>query len=298
MARVKVAFGDLQGGYALAKRLVGVSPNDADHQFALADAVAGLARRAGLLKALSYEREFKRTLDRALTLNPRHAEALNMRALFYINAPFIVGGSKRRGLEVVKILATVDPALACLAEVNLAIGEKDRGRAESLLKKAAASDPGSYSIQSRLAGLYLSAEPSKVDEAIKHATNAVAIDSGRIAAFNTLARAYASAGRWPQLDATLQQAEQNVPDNLVPYFSAARILATGGRELPRAERYLRKYLAIEPEAESPDQASARWRLGQVLEKLGRKTEAIAELEAAIRLRPDLDGAAKDLKRLK
>ncbi len=298
MTRVKVAFGDLQAGYDMARRLVAASPEQADNQFALAEAVGTLARRVGLLKALSYQGEFKRSLERALTLNPRHAEALNMKALFYINAPFIVGGSKRRGMEVIRILATVDPALACLAEVNRALGEKDRARAEVLLKTAAANDPRSYLIQSRLAAFYLSAEPRQIDEAVRCASCAVAIDPGRVSAYNSLARAYASAGRWPQLDSTLLQAEQNVPDNLMPYFSAARTLEAGGSQLERAERYFRKYLTIEPEADAPDLASARWRLGQVLEKLGRKPAAIAEIEAALRLRPDLDGAAKDLKRLK
>jgi hypothetical protein len=38
-------------------------------------------------------------------------------------------------------------------------------------------------------------------------------------------------------------------------------------------------------------------LGLVLEKKGRKPEAIAEVETALRLKPDLEEAKKDLKRL-
>jgi hypothetical protein len=43
---------------------------------------------------------------------------------------------------------------------------------------------------------------------------------------------------------------------------------------------------------------ARWRLAQVLEKLGRKPEAVAQLEIAVRADPDFDKAKDELKRLK
>lgn len=43
---------------------------------------------------------------------------------------------------------------------------------------------------------------------------------------------------------------------------------------------------------------AHWRLGLVLEKEGKKGDRIAEIDQAVRLRPDLDDAKKDLKRLR
>jgi hypothetical protein len=55
---------------------------------------------------------------------------------------------------------------------------------------------------------------------------------------------------------------------------------------------------MEPEAGEPPLAAAHWRLGQVLEKEGKKTDAIVEMEEAVRLQPDLKEAKEDLKRLK
>jgi hypothetical protein len=76
-----------------------------------------------------------------------------------------------------------------------------------------------------------------------------------------------------------------------------------GKDLPRAERYFRKYLTQEPEGGSPPLAACHWRLGQLLEKLGKKDEAIKEIQMGIDLKPGLDKqnlevAKKDLKRLK
>ena len=69
-------------------------------------------------------------------------------------------------------------------------------------------------------------------------------------------------------------------------------------DLPRAERYARKYLAQEPEPTSSSPAVAHWRLGLVLEKQGRKGDAIAERQSATRMDPKFEQAQKDLKRLK
>jgi hypothetical protein len=57
-------------------------------------------------------------------------------------------------------------------------------------------------------------------------------------------------------------------------------------------------LTQEPEAGAPSLSQAHWRLGQALEKQGRKTEAIPEIEAALRMEPTLEGAKQDLKALK
>jgi tetratricopeptide (TPR) repeat protein len=71
-----------------------------------------------------------------------------------------------------------------------------------------------------------------------------------------------------------------------------------GKDLARAERCFRYYLTRDPEGNAPSHAQAHWRLGLVLEEQGRGKEAIAALETALRLRPDLEDAKKDLARLR
>jgi tetratricopeptide (TPR) repeat protein len=108
----------------------------------------------------------------------------------------------------------------------------------------------------------------------------------------------AHAEHWQDVDAVLAQAETRVPDDLGPYFHAGQETLLAGKDPKRAEQYLRKYLTQEPEAYAPHLSRAHWRIGQALMKQGRKAEAIAELEAALRLEPGLDGARNDLKTLK
>ena len=68
--------------------------------------------------------------------------------------------------------------------------------------------------------------------------------------------------------------------------------------MTRAEAAFRKYLTQEPEPTAPPIWAGRWRLGLVLEKMSRTPEAVSELEAALKLKPDSEEVKKDLKRVK
>jgi Flp pilus assembly protein TadD len=110
-------------------------------------------------------------------------------------------------------------------------------------------------------------------------------------------RAFALQARWNELAQTLAAGEKQVPDDLRPFYEAAQALLETGKEFARAERYARKYLAQEPEGEEPDYADAHRLLGLIFEREGRRDEARAEIQTALRLRPDFKDAKEDLKRL-
>src|ERR1035441_362316 len=63
-----------------------------------------------------------------------------------------------------------------------------------------------------------------------------------------------------------------------------------GRDPVRAERYLRVYLAQEPEGSQPPTSEARWELGLALQAQGRAAEALAEFKESVRLNPESRGA--------
>jgi tetratricopeptide (TPR) repeat protein len=63
-------------------------------------------------------------------------------------------------------------------------------------------------------------------------------------------------------------------------------------------RAARKYLSQDPEPNSSSPAVAHWRLGLILDKEGKRPEAISELQTATKLDPKFEQAQKDLKRVK
>jgi hypothetical protein len=115
-------------------------------------------------------------------------------------------------------------------------------------------------------------------DAEAHAREAIKIDSDRVPAYSLLAMAFVRQDKWIDVDATLAEAEKQVPDNLTPYFRAGVMCLSLKIELPRAERYIRKYLSQEPEPSAPTHANAHWRLGVVLEQQGRDAIAASSIK--------------------
>jgi tetratricopeptide (TPR) repeat protein len=217
---------------------------------------------------------------------------------FFSIAPGLAGGNDKRAYALAESLVRIDPARGRLTQATILFRDKQEARGEEALRQALAADPNSYRVRMTLVRFFANDTRRKWGEAEEHAKAALAISPGRIAAYVALAGLYAHLERWEDLDRILAEAERALPDNLTPHYQAARTLLDDNREHARAERLLRKYLAREPEIGAPTIAHAHWRLGLVIEKQGRKPEALAEVQTALRLKPDLDDAKKDLKRLK
>ncbi|MCL4524802.1 MAG: tetratricopeptide repeat protein, partial [Acidobacteria bacterium] len=217
---------------------------------------------------------------------------------WHMEAPWIIGGRKSEARKMLAEIQRINPSRGYMAQNRMNQYEKKTDSPEPLFLKALEANPKSYSIRMTLVNFYFSDGQKKYDLAEKHAREALALDPERTGGYGGLAIVFARQKRWKELDAILAQAEKNVPDNLAPYYSAANVLLADGSDLPRAEKYFRKYLTIEPEPNGPTHADAHWRQALVLEKMGRKAEVVQELQKALQLNPNHEGAKKDLKRLK
>jgi tetratricopeptide (TPR) repeat protein len=257
------------------------------------------AQHAGKLKVLGLAKRFKREAEATLAIDPRHVEALDGLIEFYSGAPGIAGGDDKKAAALAESLVLIDPARGRLAQASLFFNDKKEDLGEKALRLAVAEAPGDYRARMTLVRLLATDKHKQWDEAETHLKAALAIAPGRIAAYAALAGLYAHLGRWDDLDKILAVGERAVPDNRSAYYQAGRTLLGDDKEPARAERFFRYYLAAEPEIGAPTLAHAHWRLGLVIEKQGRKPEALAEVQQALTLKPDLgDDAKKDLKRLK
>ncbi|HUI56390.1 MAG TPA: tetratricopeptide repeat protein [Bryobacteraceae bacterium] len=207
-----------------------------------------------------------------------------------------MGGDKSQGRAVAEQIMRIDPVEGYLAQLTVARYDKQDSRTEELLRKAVEAGPADYQARVRLAKFCLGTA-KQYAEGEAQARTALRIDPTRTGAHVALVAALIAQDKWGELDAALAEAEKDVPDDLSPYFRAGLSSLAKGTELARAERYFRKYLAQEPEPFAPKWAQAHWRLGQVLEKEGRKADAIAEWQEAVKLNPE-SPAKQDLKRVK
>lgn len=298
LARIKQASGDLDGALPMAEKLVELDAKNADYRYLLAGIYGQKAEQANVFSQMGLARRFKKEAEAAIQLDPKHIEARMGLLEFHMQAPGIVGGDKAKARQLADEIMKIDAARGYLALAVIARREKKAGELEGIYKKAVEANPRSYPALMSLANFYGSDAQKKYDLSEKFARDAQKSDPERIGAYSLLAGLAAFRERWQDLDAILALAEKNVPDNFTPYYNAGRVLLTNGKDLPRAERYFRKYVTLEPEPTAPQHAHAHWRLGNVYEKMGRKAEAVASLETALRLKPDLEDAKKDLKRLK
>jgi tetratricopeptide (TPR) repeat protein len=297
MATIKQAWGELDAAQKFAERAVAANPKEAQYHYRLADITGEMAQKAGVFRQMGLGRTFKKECDAALEINPNHVEALKNMMQFHLHAPGIIGGDKAKAHAIADRLMKIDAVEGYQARMEVARAEKQDSRVDELVREAMGMHAETYPAHVMLGNYLAGPKAKKYDEAERHAREAIRIHPDRAGAHSLLAMVLVRQDKWPDLDAALAQAEKDNPDNLYPCYRAGNALLDRKLDLPRAERYFRKYLAQEPEAHMPNLAAAHWRLGLVLEQEGRKPEAIAEWQSAVKLDPSSQ-AKLDLKRVK
>ena len=296
LSRVKMAWNDPDGALPPAEKAVAIDGKNVEYRWQLAQVVGEMASNANVFKQIGLARRFRREAEAALAIDPKHIPSMIGMMIYYHSAPGIVGGDKKKAQDMIGQIAAIDKAKGYIAEAELAEEANQPEKREAAFVNAAQADPSLYQPHAALMNIY--AVRQRWDLVEKEALAARHIDPDRVGPYQNLAAVYATQEKWSELEATIAEAEKRIPDCYGPSLRAASALLATGKDLQRAERYARKYLTQEPEPNNASFAFAHWRLGLILEKLGRKAEAISELETASRLDKKFEPAQKDLKRLR
>jgi tetratricopeptide (TPR) repeat protein len=301
LSRVRLVYRDADGALAPAEKAVALDARNAEYRWQLAQVVGELASNASVFKQMGLAKRFKREAEAVRAIDPKHTGAMVGLMEFYYRAPGLVGGDKKKAVAIPDQIMAIDKVDGYIAKIRL-MGRMEPpatpAEVEQVWVQAVQADPSRWEPHANLAGIYASGTPSRWELAEKEALTAKKIDPDRSSPYAVLAAAYIAGDRWADLDAILAESERVIPDNLSPYLRAAVSLTTAGKDLPRAERYARKFLTQPPEPTSPARVVGHWRLAQALEKQGRIPEAIAELQAGAKLDSKFEPVQQDLKRLK
>lgn len=298
LAMTRQQLDDRKGAAEAAERAVAADPNDAAARWALASIEGEKAQNSGPVGQLGHARRFKKEAEAAAKLDPKHVPSRRALIQFHMMAPGVVGGDKKKAEALAAEIAAIDPVEGWLARAMLASMKRDTNAVAQAYTKAYEADPQRWATRMALAQWLATPWRGPMARVEKLALEAQASEPQRVGSYTLLAAVYAYQQRWADMDAMLARAVANAPDSRAAHYQAARQMITDGREFARAEALLRDYLARPVEGGSPSHAAARWRLGLALEKQGRKADAIAEIEKAVKQDPDLDAAKKDLKRLR
>jgi len=298
-SRVRMAFNQLDEAARLGERARELNPANADYQHQLTEVYGSQAQQASLFRQIGLGRKVKKSMDATLALNPRHIQGMFVLMQYYYMAPSLIGGDKAKARAMPAEIAKVDPAEGAYAEARLAILDKQPVHVvRAAFARSVVANPRFYRGHMALADSYANVKPTDPARAAAHARAAAAIAPGRVEPYRRLAGLAAQQGRIAEMETWIAEAERVAPEDRSCRFAAAAALAAENREPGRAETYFRQFLASEPEPDSFPLWMARWRLAQLLEKTGRIADAVAELQAAARLKPDHEGIRSDLRRLK
>lgn len=257
LSQIRNAFGDRQSPLPLAEKAVAIDGRTGRFHRQLAEVLGVTAQHSNWMQQLLLARRFRKEIDLALALDPRDVQANRDLMEFYLLAPGIAGGDIHKAAAIADRIEHIDIAEGLLARARLAEFQKQPGLAESHLRHAVEGAPSNYNVRIALARLYTGSTPPRLDEAAVEARQALELERTRVDAYEILASIHARRGDWDSLDAILSTASTAVPDDLVPYYRAAEQLLANGRDLSRADRYLRVYLRQPPEGNEPTAEEAR-----------------------------------------
>ncbi|MEJ2008039.1 MAG: tetratricopeptide repeat protein [Acidobacteriota bacterium] len=259
LARSYLDVGQYDQAVNFAERAVSLSPQCSESHFWLARSYGIKAERT---RSFWLARKSKEEYQTAVRLNPDNLEARRDLMEFYLEAPWILGGSKDKAWGQVKAIASRNAMEGDLARAEYWRDLNKPALAAQEYRKVMAAKPQHAEAYFQVADFYESASnPDEVEAATRAASLIVPGD--------------------PRLD----------------YYSAVASVMKG-QSLAKAEHDLKAYLVKSPPRDDfPSHAAAHDWLARIYEKWGKNQEAIGQYREALQLSPDNAAAHDALRRL-
>lgn len=261
--RTAIRRGDGERAAELLEKAVALRPNSAEAHYWLGRAYGAIGENAhNPFKQMSIGGKMKNEAERALRLDPNYIDARFMLIDIYVMAPAMMGGSEAKAMEHAAEIKRRDAFLGHRAYVRIYTLQKKLDLARNEYLAAVREEPNSARAHAAL-GAFLAITDKNYPGAFEEVEKALKLDSTYMPA----------------------------------WFRLGQAAALSATNHARGEEALKKYLKYQPKDNEPELANAHFRLGQIYENQGRKTEAKLSYEAALQLNPGLKEAAEALKRV-
>ncbi|MCW5911431.1 MAG: tetratricopeptide repeat protein [Cyclobacteriaceae bacterium] len=237
-----------------------VSKNDkvAEYHTWYGNTLGTIAADANLFRQAMLGPKMKSAWEKAVQLDPETVDARESLIQYYLQAPAIAGGSVDKAIEMANEIKKIKPAEGHRQLGNIYYREKKFTEAEKEFIAMAKAD--------------------------------AAYTSG-LANFYVLQKQYDKA--FSLFEETLKQN----PDDMAATYQVGKLSALSGQQLDRGEACLKKYLTYQPQKNEPSHAGANMRLGQIMEKRGKKAAARSYYELALKDDATLKEAKEGLTRV-
>lgn len=223
------------------------------------------ALEANLFTKMSWAGRARDAWQKAVELDPDNLDARLDLTSYYLQAPSIVGGGRDKAEAQIAEIAGRDAAFGSYARSIAAQVDKETEKVEPLLKEALALNPN--------------------------------LDRALLAYSQFLL----GANRYDEATALWKAALARTPEDALVLYQRGRTAAVTGIDLEPGLTALDLFVKQTIPSQMPDGLSigaAHWRRGLLLDKLGRKDDALHALQLAVELEPKHVDAKKDLERVR
>ncbi|MBX3712607.1 MAG: tetratricopeptide repeat protein [Lysobacter sp.] len=261
LARARLQAGKAEAAIAAAEKATGLGPKNAQAFYWLGNAYGSRIGQVGMLSKMTMAPKLRDAFEQAVALDPALVDARSSLVLFYLQAPAAIGGGIDKARAQATAIAKYDRARGYLAQAQIASHEKKPEQMIGALESAVAAKPA--------------------DEGMRV----------------QLALGYQQEKRWADAHAAIRKWSSEHPASARPKYQLGRMAALSGQYLEEGEAALRAYLTMPRGKDDPSHAHVHYRLGQIQAKAGRKDDARASLQAALKLDPKLKEAKTALAEL-
>jgi tetratricopeptide (TPR) repeat protein len=246
----------------LLEKAIAAKPNDPVRHYLLGEAYGMQAGQVNMFKAASLAGKARDEFAKAVQVDPNCIEARMDLMEFYLRAPSIMGGDEEKAREQANEIRKRNAFEGHRAFAAIASAKKDMNAARAeyiaMVKENPASPKSHYWL-----GIFFMTADKNYPRSLEEFDAALKID----------------------------------PAYMPAVFQVGHVAALSGSNLARGAESLQKYLAYKPASDEPGHHRTHFWLGMIYEKQGKKADAKAHYETALKLRPNQKDVSEALKRV-
>lgn len=261
LTRARLQAGKAEQALAAAEKAVKLGPNNAQSHYWQGNAYGMRIGQVGMMGKMGMAPKLRDAFERAVRLDPELLQARSALVEYYLQAPSMMGGG-------------VDKARAQAVE----IGKRDKGQG--------------FKAHGRIA-----LHEDKPAEALKFYEAALAVKPDDARTKLEVVLAYQQLERWADAFKLLRSWSTQDPKAGAAWYQTGRAAALSGQNLDEGMAALQRYLGMAHAKDEPQKQHALYRLGQIQAKAGRKDQARASLQAALKIDPKYAEAKAELAKL-
>jgi tetratricopeptide (TPR) repeat protein len=261
LSRAQLQSNKNEAAIESAEKAIELAPKNSQAYFWLGNAYGSRIGEVGMLSKMSMAPKLRDAFETTAKLDPNNLDAREALLQFYLQAPAVIGGGKDKANVQANEIAKRDVARGHLARAQVFMSENNTAAALKSYEAAYVAKPADKNIRMAVGIGYQTAK--RWNDAFKH--------------FRLWAAEDEKAGS--------------------AWYQIGRTSALSGLQLEEGIAALQKYIGMPHAANEPQNKHGYYRQGQLYAKLGKKAEAKAAFQAALKLDAKFADAKTELGKL-